>query len=256
MAAPITIDWEEQDVHLAFDGSKVFLAAPQLIDGVYTDARIASIAWLPAAGFDIFGPVDPEQGPRGAAQVPTTEATVGHGSWPVRHFDLEHGCTYELRLTPAGRAALQLRGPIRYAEMFERLGGGHGLKPDAPGNQQIHRLSTAFYTRVFERGGPSFRGAFADKVSGVEEAAANQAKWFAGCAKQRGYVAAAVTDGGSEIFSLIRYWGAMASAMTAMVRNRPKISRQSSCTDAVDVAVAVALSRARTCRSAKCRACC
>ena len=177
MPAPISIEWEERDAHLAFIAPKIVLAAPQLTDGVYTDARLASIAWLPTRSFDLYGPMPPAGSGLAAAapRVATTSTSEGHAEW--RHFALEHGCTYQLRLTEQGRDTLQRRGEIRYAELFQRLGGGPGLSPAAPGNQQIMRLSTAFYTRVFERGGPSFRSAFAQHVSGVEEAATNQAKW-------------------------------------------------------------------------------
>jgi truncated hemoglobin YjbI len=107
---------------------------------------------------------------------------------PWRDPQQERGCRYQLRLSPEGRAALLRRGEIRYADMFALLGGGESLSPAAPGYRRIKRLSTAFYTRVFERAGPSFRAAFSEHVSSVDEAAHNQAKWFAG------------------------YWGAMAAA--------------------------------------------
>jgi truncated hemoglobin YjbI len=185
---PIVIDWAERDAPLAFDSSpRIVLAAPQLTNGVYTDARLASIAWLPQAGFDLCGPLGPDDTRDASMPAVVTETKI-EGVWTVRYFELERGCRYQLRLSPEGRAALLRRGEIRYADMFALLGGGESLSPAAPGYRRIKRLSTAFYTRVFERAGPSFRAAFSEHVSSVDEAAHNQAKWFAG------------------------YWGAMATA--------------------------------------------
>ena len=60
-------------------------------------------------------------------------------------------------------AQLQLRGPLRYRELYQRLGG----------MELIRRLSTAFYTHVLETGAStSLRVAFAGKVDGVAQAAA------------------------------------------------------------------------------------
>ena len=159
MGAPIRLDWEEADAHLAFDSSRLVLAAPQLVDGVYTSTRIASIAWIDPDEFDVWDPA--------AGRLVETAAGEPEG---VRLFALEHGATYQLRLRPAGRAQLQLRGPLRYRELYQRLGG----------MEVIRRLSTAFYTHVLETGpSTSLRAAFAGKVDGVAQAAANQSEWFA-----------------------------------------------------------------------------
>ena len=159
MGDAIVIDWATGDAHLAFDAPRLVLAAPQLLDNV-TDVRIASIIWVPAAGFTLAE--------RDGEAVGWEHK--GTGEWAVRTFALERGGRYVLSLKPAARAALERRGTLRYAELYDKLDG----------MVLIQSLSTAFYTRVFASDVPSFRSAFAEKVTGVAQAAANQSEWFAG----------------------------------------------------------------------------
>lgn len=67
------------------------------------------------------------------------ETQEGGDSWAVRTFAVERGGRYILTLTPSARAALERRGALRYATLYEQLDG----------MTRIQQLSTAFYRRVF-----------------------------------------------------------------------------------------------------------
>eukprot|EP01052_Picozoa_sp_SAG31_P028666 SAG31_NODE_2786_length_5092_cov_3.254556_6_plen_333_part_00 len=154
----IVVEWDPAAVELAFDSRFLVLASPHLLDGVYTDIRIASLVWVDPAGFDLLD----DGGEPVAATQPTAVA-------PWRRFELQVGRAYSMRLHVGEERRLRQRGEVRYGKLYGLLGGEPPVKA----------LSVAFYRRVFAASMESFRGAFATSAGSAERAASNQAEWFA-----------------------------------------------------------------------------
>jgi len=162
MPGSIRIEWANSQLS-AFNTGPINLVAPHLQQQV-TDIRIALLQGIAPDDFNLVESTTGEL-------VPFVRSPSGYRTFK----GLQLGSVYQLKLNPAAFRELSVGSSRQYVPY--RYLCADGFVSDIV----LLKLSTAFYHRVYGSvlSPASFKAAFVKSAGTVEEAACNQAKWFA-----------------------------------------------------------------------------